>query len=40
MEEILKRTFRREVEIREMEERKGEGGRWALIMEIEKVRDK
>lgn len=36
----MKRTLRREVEIRGMKERKGEGRRWALIMEIEKVRDK
>lgn len=39
VEEIMRRTLRREVEIRGVEERKGEGGRWVLIMELEKKED-
>lgn len=40
VEEILKRILGREVGVREMEERRGHGGRWVLIMEVEKVKDK
>lgn len=36
----MRRTLRREVEIREMEERKREGGKWVLIVELEKMIDK
>lgn len=40
VEEILKRILGREVGVRGMEERRGDGGRWVLIMEVEKVKDK
>lgn len=40
VEEILKRILGREVGIRGMEERRGDEGRWVLIMEVEKVKDK
>lgn len=38
VEEILKRTLRREVVIRSV--RKREGGRWVIIVELEKKEDK
>lgn len=38
IEEILKRTLRREVVIRSV--RKREGGRWVIIVELEKKEDK
>lgn len=40
VEEILRRTLRREVGIRRVEERKGKGGRWMFIVELEKKSDK
>lgn len=40
VEEILKRTLRKEVEIRGMRERKGEGGRWVMIVKLKKKEDK
>lgn len=40
VEEILKRILGREVGVRGMEERRGDGGRWVLIMEVEKMKDK
>lgn len=40
VKEIVKRTLEREAGIRGVVERRGEGGRWILIMEMEKVRDK
>lgn len=40
VEEIVKRTLGREVGIRGVVEKRGEGERWILIMEMEKVRDK
>lgn len=40
VEEIVRRTLGRETGIRGVVERRGEGGRWILIMEMEKVRDK
>lgn len=40
VEEIVRRTLGREAGIRGVVERRGEGGKWILIMEMEKVRDK
>lgn len=40
MEEILRRTLRREVGIREVEERKGKGGRWVIIVELKEIKAK
>lgn len=40
VEEIVRRTLGREAEIRGVVKRRGEGGRWILIMEMEKMRDK
>lgn len=40
MEEILRRTLRREVGIRGVEERKGKGGRWVIIVELKKIKAK
>lgn len=40
MEEILRRTLRREVGIRGEEERKGKGGRWVIILELKKIKAK
>lgn len=40
VKEILRRTLRREVGIRGMEERKEKGGKWVLIVELEKKSDK
>lgn len=38
-EEILEKTLKREVGIRGVKERKGEGGRWVVIMELERKKD-
>lgn len=40
VEEILKRTLGREMGVKGVEERRGDEGRWVLIMEMEKVKDK
>lgn len=40
MEEILRRTLRREVGIRGVEEKKGKDGRWVIIVELEKIKAK
>lgn len=40
VEEIAKRTLRREVRIRGAVKRRGKGKRWILIMEMEEVRGK
>lgn len=40
VEEIVRRTLGKETGIRGVVERRGEGGRWILIMEMEKMRDK
>lgn len=36
----MKRTLGREVGVKGVEESKGDEGRWILIMEMEKVKDK
>lgn len=40
MEEILKRTLRREVGIRGIEKRKEKGRRWVIIVELKKIKAK
>lgn len=40
LEEVMRRTLRREMGVRGIMKRKGEGGRWVLIVEMEERRDK
>lgn len=40
IEEIMRKSLRRKLGIRGVEERKGKGGRWVLIVELEELRDK
>lgn len=40
MEEILRKTLRREVEIRRVEQRKEKGRRWMIIVELKEIKAK
>lgn len=40
IEEIMRKSLRRKLGIRGVEERKGKDGRWVLIVELEELRDK
>lgn len=40
IEEIMRKSLRRKLGIRGVEERKGKGGRWVLIVELEELRQR